>query len=103
NVDGWLRQTGRLEELFVATLALPFSTTAQRCALRNELVEAYNPIYQSEGARKPTRELARKLDAIEVRQHEQNTQIIALLPQLTRILQPQAVPPRRPIGFLAPL
>jgi hypothetical protein len=102
NLDGWVRPTGSVEELFVATLALPFSTTAQRCALRNELVEAYNPIYQSEGARTSPRELARKLDAIEVRQHEQNTQIIALLHQLNRILQPQAVPPRRPIGFLAP-
>jgi hypothetical protein len=92
---------GRANSLYVATLALPFSTTAQRCALRNELVEAYNPIGQAEWARTSTRELARKLDAIEVRQQEQNTQIIALLHQLNRLFEPQPVPPRRPIGFVA--
>jgi hypothetical protein len=85
--------------LFVATLALPFSTTAQRCALRNELVQAYNPISQAEGVRTSTREIALRLDAVEVRQHEQNTQIITLLHQLNRIFEPQAVPLRRPIGF----
>jgi hypothetical protein len=100
---GWLRPAGRLDGLFVATLALPFSTTAQRCALHNELIQAYNPVYQAECARNSPRELARKLDAIEVRQHEQNTQIIALLHQLNRILQPQTVPPKRPIGFLPQL
>ena len=100
NSDGWLRPRGGAEGWFVATLALPFSTTAHRCALRNELVQAYNPIYQSEFARTSTRELARKLETIEVRQHEQNTQIIALLHQLNRLLQPQAVPLKRPIGFL---
>jgi hypothetical protein len=96
-----LPPAARADVLFVATLALPFSTTAQRCALRNELVEAYNPVSQSEGARTSTRELARKLDAIEVRQHEQNTQIVTLLHQLNRIFEPQPVPPRRPIGFVA--
>jgi hypothetical protein len=97
----WLPSGGRVDALFVSTLALPFSTTTQRYALRNELVEAYNPIFQAEGARTSTRELARKLDAIEVRQHEQNTQIIALLHQLNRLFEPQPVPPRRPIGFVA--
>jgi len=98
--SGWL-PPGRVDTLYVATLALPFSTSAQRCALRNELVEAYNPISQAEGTRTSTRELARKLDTIEVRQHQQNEQIIALLSQLNRIFEPQNVPPRRPIGFLA--
>ena len=101
--NGWIPSAGRMDALFVATLALPFSTLAQRCALRNELVEAYNPTSQAEGARTSTRELARKLDAIEVRQQEQNTQMIALLHQLNRIFEPQPVPPRRPIGFLAGL
>src|SRR5262249_40537004 len=100
-VSTWVPPSGRPEGLFVATLALPFSTTAQRCALRNELIEAYNPISQAEGTRVSTRELARKLDAIEVRQHEQNTQIIALLHQLNRIFEPQPVPPHRQIGFVA--
>jgi hypothetical protein len=100
-LNGWLSQAGRAHALLVATLALPFSTSAQRCALRNELVQAYNPISQAEGGQTSPRELARKLDAIEVRQHEQNTQIIALLHQLNRIFEPQPLPPRRPIGFLA--
>jgi hypothetical protein len=99
--NGWLPRVGRIDALRVATLALPFSTSAQRCALRNELIQAYNPISQVEGVRTSPRELARKLDAIEVRQHEQNTQIIALLHQLNRMFEPQPVPPRRPIGFLA--
>jgi len=33
--------------LMVAVLPLPFSTTSQRQALRRELVQAYNPVYQS--------------------------------------------------------
>ena len=66
-----------------------------------KLVRAYNPISQAEGALISIRELARKLDALEVRQHEQNTQIIALLRQLNRMLEPQPVPARGPIGFVA--
>jgi hypothetical protein len=93
----------RADALFVAILPLPFSSSAQRYALRNELVQAYNPAPQAEWDRISTREIGRRLDAMEVRQQEQNTQIIALLQQLNRILQPQPVPPRRPIGFLAPL
>jgi hypothetical protein len=100
-LNSWLPPAGREKALLAATLALPFSTSAQRCALRNELVQAYNPISQAEGIRTSPRELARKLDAIEARQHEQNTQIIALLHQLNRIFESQQLPPRRPIGFLA--
>jgi hypothetical protein len=102
-LNGWLPTASRVEALFVATLPLPFSTTAQRCTLQNELVQAYNPLSQAEWARTSTRELARKLDAIEVRQHEQNMQIVALLHQLNRLFEPQPVPPRRPIGFLTQL
>lgn len=34
----------------LAILPLPFTTTAQRRELRNELVTAYNPPFQREGA-----------------------------------------------------
>src|SRR5437016_3030285 len=34
--------------LFIATLPMPFSTTAARSAVRDELVWAYNPRYQME-------------------------------------------------------
>jgi hypothetical protein len=101
-MSGWA-PAGAMDGLYVATLALPFSTAAQRCALRNELVDAYNPVSQAVATRTSPRELARKLDAIEVRQQEQNAQIIALLHQLNQVFGPQPAPPRRPIGFLAEL
>ena len=39
--------------LYVAVLPMPFSTTAQRWALRNELLRAYNPISQTRGTTQP--------------------------------------------------
>jgi hypothetical protein len=36
------------KQLFVSVLLMPFSTTQNRWALRNELVWAYNPILQTE-------------------------------------------------------
>src|SRR5262249_49180767 len=42
-LNSWLPSSREANALFVATLALPFSTSAQRCALRNQLVQAYNP------------------------------------------------------------
>jgi hypothetical protein len=32
--------------LFVAVLPMSYSTTAQRCAVRGELIRAYNPMYR---------------------------------------------------------
>ncbi len=100
-LDGWVAPAGRMDTLFVGTLPLPYSTTAQRCALRNELIRAYSPIAQTDGARGSHQELARKLDAVEVRLQEQNEQILALLRQLNGLFGPQPAPPRRPIGFLS--
>src|SRR5947199_6712915 len=34
------------KNLFVCILPMPFSTTAQRCTLLNELIFAYNPVCQ---------------------------------------------------------
>lgn len=42
--------------LAVAVVALPFSTTAQRIALRNELIRAYNPTCQGETSHNPSNE-----------------------------------------------
>jgi hypothetical protein len=39
------------QSLYVAALAMPFSTTAERRAIRAELVHAYNPISQADEAR----------------------------------------------------
>jgi hypothetical protein len=99
--NGWLPSPFAVDGLFVATLTLPFSTAAERYALRNEFIESYSPIFQVEAARTSTRELAQKLDAIEARQREQNAHIMALLTQLNRIFEPQPLPARRPIGFVA--
>jgi hypothetical protein len=101
--DGWAPPVGGVENLFVAALPLPFSTTAQRCAIRNDLVWAYNPPCQANSARTSVRELAHRLDALEVKQQEQNTQILLLLNHLNRFFEPQPSRPQRPIGFLPQL
>lgn len=85
--------------LYLAVLLMPFSTGAQRTALRNELVAAYNPVCQA--SRVPTTaELARSVEEMEARHHEQHAQILSLLTSLYRFFEPPPVGPRRPIGFL---
>jgi len=37
------------DALFVSVLPMPFSSAAQRCDVRNQLVWAYNPVYQTNG------------------------------------------------------
>jgi len=44
-------------QLMLSVLPLPYSTTAQRRELRNELVGAYNPEFQREGALHPAGEM----------------------------------------------
>lgn len=85
-------------DLYISILPMPFSTSAQRRALRNELVSAYNPICQATGTPSAD-ELARKLDDLETRQQEQNAQILALLSHIARLFEPHPVAPSRPIGF----
>ena len=77
---------------------MPFSTSAQRRALRNELVAAYNPVCQTTSAPSAD-ELARKMADLETRQQEQNAQILTLLSHIARLFEPHPVSPRRPIGF----
>src|SRR5262249_22512517 len=91
---------GGAASLLIATLVLPYSTTAQRWSIQNELVWAYNPAWQTSGARTTTRELVRKIDELEMRQREQNSQILLLLTHISKLFEPQPVGPRRPIGFL---
>jgi hypothetical protein len=86
--------------LYAAALLLPYSTTGQRWSLRNELVWAYNPTCQSGGDRMSVRELARRVDEMEVRQQEHDSQLLLLLTNLNKMFEPQTVGPRRPIGFL---
>jgi len=87
-------------ELLVATLSMPFSTTAQRLALRNELLWAYNPVCQAHTPKAPPTDLANKVNELEQRHQEQSAQFGMLLASLNQLFQPQPEPPRRPIGFL---
>jgi hypothetical protein len=85
------------QALYVAVLPLPFSTTAQRWALLQELVSAYNPAWQPAGIR-PT-ELVEKLDELERRHHEQGAQLGRLRARAEGWLEPHPAPRRR-IGFM---
>jgi len=87
------------DNLFISVLPMPFSTAAQRRAVRNELIASYNPVSQL-GSEASLGELARRVDQIEARQHEQHAQILGMLSHLCKLFEPQPVGPRRPIGFL---
>ena len=85
-------------DLHAAVLPMPFSTTAQRRAVRNQLIAAYNPVCQT--ANMPSAaELAQRLDVLEARQSEQHAQILSMLSHLCKLFDPQPVAPRRTIGF----
>jgi hypothetical protein len=90
----------RTAELLVATLPLPFSTTAQRWALRSELLWAYNPVCQTDTPKTPPTDLAHKVNELEKRHQEQSAQFGMLLASLNQFFQPQPETPRRRIGFL---
>src|SRR5579863_2387122 len=57
----------RGKTLLVSVLPLPFSTTSQRCALRSELICAYNPLCQTDGSKTTPLDLAHKFDELEKR------------------------------------
>ena len=90
-------------DLLVSVLPMPYSTTAQRRALCNELIAAHNPVWQANGTVASTATLARKIDELEARQQEQSQQILALLAHIGRLLAPEPASPRRPMGFLSEL
>lgn len=95
----FVRLPAQAGPLFVAVLPMPFSSSAQRCEARNQLVWAYNPAYQ-ESAPPPQSELVRKLNEMEKKHEEQSTQFHMLLASLNRFFEPLPEPTRRPIGFL---
>jgi len=90
----------RGSDLFIATLPMPFSTTSQRWALRNELLWAYNPMCQGPTPKTPPADLAHKVEELERKHQEQTAQFGLLLASINRFFEPQPVPPRRQIGFL---
>jgi hypothetical protein len=98
-----LPSTLRADALFVAVLPMPFSTTAERAAARDQLVWGYNPLCQANRVTPgDTGELARKLEALEKKHEEQTNQVGLLLANINRFFEPRPEPPRRHIGFLPP-
>jgi hypothetical protein len=97
DAGSWLRATAHA--VYGSVLPMPFSTSAERRAIRNQLISSYNPIYQTDGL-PSTDELTRRLDDLEAHQQGQNAQILALLSHIAKLFEPQPVAPRRPIGFL---
>jgi hypothetical protein len=86
--------------VFVSVLPMPFSTTQQRLALRNELLLAYNPVCQTDAGRTPSRDLEFKLAELEKKHQEQTAQMMQLMAGINA--RAGAPPlPRRRIGFVA--
>jgi hypothetical protein len=101
--DARPHSTARVDALFVAVLPMPFSTTAERTAARDQLIWAYNPLCQVNRSQSAAAgELARKLEALEKKHEEQTNQVGLLLATISRFFEPQPEPPRRHIGFLPP-
>jgi hypothetical protein len=104
-VDALLRDYNRLlaaaggKTLMVSVFLMPFSTTTQRWALRNELVWAYNPPCQTDGSASAG-ELARKVDELEKKNQEQTAQVTLLLASINKPAESRPDPARRRIGFL---
>jgi len=100
-----LRRMSRMpniDALFVSAIAMPFSTSAQRSEVRNQLAWAYNPLWQA-SAGPVQSDLAHKLDELERKHEEQTTQFRLLLASINRLFEPQTeMPRRRSIGFLPP-
>lgn len=83
----------RRDDLLVSVLPMPYSTAAQRRALCNELIAAYNPACQVNGAAVSAADLANKVDELQA-------QVLSLVTHLGKMFEPQPVGPRKPIGFL---
>ena len=91
------------EALFVSALEMPFSTSAQRSEARNQLVWAYNPVWQDSAGSPGHGELAHKLNELERKHEEQTTHLRLLLASVSRLFEPPTEPKRyRTIGFSPP-
>ncbi|HKW97426.1 MAG TPA: hypothetical protein VJN43_06810 [Bryobacteraceae bacterium] len=83
---------------FISTLPMPFSTTAQRRALRNELLLAYNSTWQVEEIRRAAG-IANQCGPFD--KPEEATQALLLLTGINRhFFPPPEREPRRRIGFV---
>jgi hypothetical protein len=97
-----LGDAGLAGSLLVSVLAMPFSTTAQRFSICNQLIWAYNPPCQTNASSNASSELARKLEALEKKHEEQSTHLQLLLANISKLFEPPPLPerPRRQVGFL---
>jgi hypothetical protein len=96
-----LSSAARGRPLFVSALPIPFSTTAQREAIRSGLVSAYNPACHTHArATVAAGDLTYQLATVEKKQEEHAAQLHLLLDGFNKIFGPQPEPPHRPIGFL---
>ena len=96
-----LARMPNMEALFVSALAMPFSTSAQRSEVRNQLVWAYNPVWQASAGSTLQSEFSHKLEELERKHEEQTTQLRLILANISRLFEPQIEPKRRrAIGFL---
>jgi len=87
------------QQLFISVLPMPFTTTTQRCSLREELLSAYHPACQNTPGTVSS-ELAHKVDELERRHQEQNAQVMLLVAGVSRFFEPPPPSqPRRRIGF----
>jgi hypothetical protein len=88
--------------LFVSVLPMPFSTTAERFALRNELLWAYNSAWQAKEVRATGTGLASPLGGMDTKPYpEHAAQILLHLTGVNKLLDPQPErEPRRRIGFV---
>jgi hypothetical protein len=96
-LPGQAHRSAAGKALYVAVLPLPFSTTAQRWALLQELASAYNPSWQPAQIR-PT-ELVEKLEELERRHQEHGAQLGWLRASTDRWMDARPEPRRR-IGFV---
>jgi len=99
----WALRGASARNFLISVLPMPFSTSAQRMALREELVSAYNPALQGHGGTEAPRELAVRMGELERRNQEQAEKILFLLGNIYKQFEPQPVPERRRIGFLPEL
>ena len=88
--------------LFVSVLPMPFSTTAQRSVLRNELLCAYNSAWQTKNVRAGGAGLANQLGVMNTKPYPgQAAELLLHLTGVNKLLDPQPErEPRRRIGFV---
>jgi hypothetical protein len=88
--------------LFVSVLPMPFSTTAQRSALRSELLWAYNSAWQAKEVRAAGSGVTNQLGIMDTKPYPEHAAQIPLhLTGVNKILDPQPErEPRRRIGFV---